>query len=266
MTSYVFSGASLVTRQLQCIADAYDSVSADRLWRIGIQHGWRCLEIGAGNGSIARLMADQVGATGHVDATDIDIDQVAAVDRRNLVVRRHDITADPLPDCEYDLIHARLVLMHLSERYELVARLWSALKPGGWLLTEDFDVRRRPLAMAAPDPAAAALYDRITLALAQATSAAGVDNGWGSHAYAAYRRAGFVGVTAESYARATPAGSPGYDLLAVYTRQLREPLLSTGAVTAADLDRFLLLVDDPEFVQQTPPLVGTWGQRPAQAA
>ena len=72
----------------------------------------------------------------------------------------------------------------------MVARLAAALRPGGWLLTEDYDVQPPPKALAAPDPAAAALYDRTTLALSQVTAAAGVDNGWGAHAYAAFRRAG----------------------------------------------------------------------------
>jgi hypothetical protein len=41
----------------------------------------------------------------------------------------------------------RLVLMHLRKRQEVLERLVSALKPGGWLVVEDFDSLSLP-----PDP------------------------------------------------------------------------------------------------------------------
>ena len=51
---------------------------------------------------------------------------------------RHDITADAIPLARYDLIHARLVLSHLPQRREVLVRLTQALRPGGWLVIEDF--------------------------------------------------------------------------------------------------------------------------------
>jgi ubiquinone/menaquinone biosynthesis C-methylase UbiE len=135
MSTYVFSESSLVERQMRGIADTFDSLTADRLKRIGIAPGWRCLEIGAGNGSVAEMLADLTGPDGHVVATDIDtayLDHLRSAGRRNLEVRRHDITSGALPDGMYDLIHARLLLMHLPQRREILTRLWRALKPGGW--------------------------------------------------------------------------------------------------------------------------------------
>jgi len=46
-------------------------------------------------------------------------------------IRRHNIVSDPLPDAAFDLIHARLVLIHIPEREKVLARLVAALKPGG---------------------------------------------------------------------------------------------------------------------------------------
>jgi 2-polyprenyl-3-methyl-5-hydroxy-6-metoxy-1,4-benzoquinol methylase len=43
-----------------------------------------------------------------------------------------------LPAGRYDLIHARLVLSHLPQRRDVLARLVQALRPGGWLVVEDF--------------------------------------------------------------------------------------------------------------------------------
>src|SRR6185436_3209711 len=58
---------------------------------------------------------------------------------RNLSVLRHDIVHDALPAQPFDLVHARLLLCHLPEREAVVDKLIQALKPGGWLVIEDFD-------------------------------------------------------------------------------------------------------------------------------
>jgi hypothetical protein len=50
----------------------FDDLSIAHLARAGLSPGGRCLEIGAGGGSIARWMAGQVGASGRVLALDLD--------------------------------------------------------------------------------------------------------------------------------------------------------------------------------------------------
>src|SRR5262249_58847183 len=84
------------------------------------------------------------GTTGQVVVTDINTRFLDTLKRPNLEVRRHNIVSDPLPDRAFDLVHARLVLMHLPKRDAVLARLCRALKPGGWLLDEEFDVLSLP--------------------------------------------------------------------------------------------------------------------------
>ena len=62
---------------------------------------------------------------------------------------RHNIVVDPLPEEAFDLIHARLVLMHVPEREQVLASLVAAPKPGGWLVDEEYDS-----ASLLPDPIA----------------------------------------------------------------------------------------------------------------
>ena len=52
--------------------EAFDPVSIGHLRRLGVGVGARCLEIGAGSGSIARWLAGVVGPAGHVLALDLD--------------------------------------------------------------------------------------------------------------------------------------------------------------------------------------------------
>jgi SAM-dependent methyltransferase len=120
----------------------YDPQSIRYLEATDVAAGWRCLEVGAGSGSIARWLAERVGPSGHVVATEIDprfLEGLTALNLPNLEVQRHDIGLGELPERNFDLIHARLLLIHVPQRQEALARLVVALKPGGWLVIEDVD-------------------------------------------------------------------------------------------------------------------------------
>lgn len=108
-----------------------------RLARVGVTRGWRCLEVGAGGGGVARWLADQVGPAGHVTA--IDLTPQVGVDpgRPHLEVRRHDILQDGLEIAHYDLVHCRLLLANVGNVERALANMAAALRPGGWLIVEE---------------------------------------------------------------------------------------------------------------------------------
>ena len=116
---------------------------ASRRWRDLVRPGWRCLEVGAGRGSMAVWLAEQVGPSGHVVATDIDITYLKRLDVPNLEVRRHNILDDPLDDLgpgSFDLVSSRLMLFWLAGQQEAaIRRMAELLRPGGWLVDEDGD-------------------------------------------------------------------------------------------------------------------------------
>lgn len=64
--------------RLQLLQQSLDSLTIQRLAQLGVQPGWHCLEVGAGVGSIAHWLAQQVGPQGSVVATDIDTHLVKA--------------------------------------------------------------------------------------------------------------------------------------------------------------------------------------------
>jgi SAM-dependent methyltransferase len=120
--------------RLRALSDIYDPDTVRHLEDLGVGEGWRCLEVGAGEGSIVRWLSGRVGP-GSVVATDLDTRFLAA--GGNVEVVRHDVTVDPCPGEPFDLIHARFVLCHLPGRQRVLQRLAGWLKPGGWLLVED---------------------------------------------------------------------------------------------------------------------------------
>ncbi|MGZ4524963.1 MAG: class I SAM-dependent methyltransferase [Mycobacterium sp.] len=125
--------------RLRLIEQFNDPSTFRHLDAIGVAEGWRCLEVGAGAGSVVRWLSQRVGPSGHVVAADLDVRFLGDIDTQNVLVRRCDITQDPLEPSSYDLVHARSVLTHLRDPVAVLRRMTAALRPGGWLTVEDTD-------------------------------------------------------------------------------------------------------------------------------
>src|SRR5215467_4904317 len=80
--------------RLDLLERIFDPLSRRR--REMVRPGWRCLEVGAGRGSMAVWLAAQVGDNGHVVATDIDLTYLERLHLPNLEVRQHNILEDSL--------------------------------------------------------------------------------------------------------------------------------------------------------------------------
>jgi 2-polyprenyl-3-methyl-5-hydroxy-6-metoxy-1,4-benzoquinol methylase len=70
MRDYAFDqGFADERKRLSAMESLWDPGSEALLVELGVGAGWRCLEVGAGGGSMARWMA---GRGAHVTAVDID--------------------------------------------------------------------------------------------------------------------------------------------------------------------------------------------------
>ncbi|MDQ7904349.1 class I SAM-dependent methyltransferase [Phytohabitans sp. ZYX-F-186] len=197
---------------------------------------FRCLEVGAGAGSIARWLADR-GAS--VVATDLKPSHLS--EDAGIQVLAHDIVADPVPDPPYDLVHARLLLLHLPERERVLRKLAAALRPGGSLVVEDWHVSVEHLVLDAPEPADVALFDRYQHALIGILDN---DPTWATRIHAKMVAAGLRRVETAIHSPVWPAGSPGALLVTVNLALFRERLLDAG-LTGGELDHLEWLVRDP---------------------
>ena len=125
--------------RLRLLQARYDPRTFARLSMFGPLAGTRCLEVGAGAGSVARWLAAQAGPSGQVVATDTNPRFLAGAHSTGVEVRRHDILTDPLEPGRYDLVHCRALLVHLADPLQAVRTMAAAVRPGGWLLIEDAD-------------------------------------------------------------------------------------------------------------------------------
>jgi len=256
MSTYAFDNAWQHARQrLALLEQGLDPVTIRRMQAIDVAKGWYCLDVGAGGGSIAQWLCARVGPYGHVVATDLDTRFLDALAAPNLEVLRHNIVSDDLPIATYDLIHTRLVLMHIPEREQVLVRLVTALKPGGWLLLEEHDTF--PILAVASGP-----YARVWEAFLSATAPAGSATNWARQLPSLLAQHGLTSVTADGDVPLFSRASATAEFWRLTWSQVRERILGAGE-TAEELDATLNLLRDPTQWFIGPALIGTWGCRAA---
>lgn len=258
-TRYVFDNAHSETRQrFPALSDLYDAESIRCLQAVGVAPGWQCLEVAAGGGSIAQWIASQVGTSGRVLATDLDTRFLESLADPALEVRKHDIARDTLPDSAFDLVHARLILVHLPERELALANMVGALKPGGWLVCEEFDSLSMPSDPALhPDECALKAWT----AMQRLMASRGANTRYGRDLAARMRACGLIDIRAQGRMAMWQGGSTGARLLRANLEQLREELLRLGLLTQAELDDDLARLEDPRTLFPSPVMWTVCGRR-----
>jgi SAM-dependent methyltransferase len=252
--------------RLSSMAALFDGVTRHRLDALGVRPGWRCWEIGAGTGSIARHLADVTGPSGHVVASDLDVrflDELGELSTVQIV--RHDVSDDPVQAEAFDLVHARAVLAYVPRRDEAVPRLVQALRPGGVLLLEDV-----VFGEGTTDALAAVTRPRehawtLTLAaraVAGALRTVGADPEYGLRLPDALAGAGLRDIGADLAHRLVRGGSSEAAFFAVTMRELGPRLVGAGLLTQDDAELAATLAEDPSCQWFSMGLVGAWGWRP----
>ena len=231
------------------------------LEEIGISSGWRCLEVGGGEGTIAEWLCQRVGTAGHVVATDLDTRSLEAIVSPNIEVRRHDIVNDDLEiDC-YDLVHARYVLLHLKEWEVVLKKLADSLRPGGWLFIEDPDLDEMKFDAATED-VDRAVIGRHFDAVRQMMSKFGMDMNFGSNTLKAFKDNGMEYLKSESSSQVVFGGSQIAEIFRPWA-EMKDGLVSAGLVTGEEVDEFTDGTRKPTFVFRSMTTVFTLGRKPA---
>jgi SAM-dependent methyltransferase len=244
------------------LESVFDPVTCGHLTRLGLTQGLRCLEVGAGSGSIARWMADEVGPAGRVLAVDLDPRWCRPEGRAQLEVRAVDLVTQPVPDGPWDVIHERLVLQHLPERLDVLTRLVDALAPGGLLLVEDFDTGEvRTIDRDGPDHE---LIVRMAQAFNQVLGARGGVSDFAANALRTLRGLELEDTGASGYVAVDSGGAGWAAVQAANAHQVRLDLIGRG-ITLAEVDRFVELMADPDTIVGSSVLISTWGRRPGPA-
>jgi len=244
--------------------ELFDPSTFAHMDQLGLAPGWRCWEVGAGGDSVVRWLAGRVGAQGHVLATDIDVSRTrAAADEAcpQVEVRAHDVAHDPPPEREFDLVHARLVLVHVPERERALAAMAGAVRPGGWLFVEDADPALQPLSSLEVRGPAQELANRLRTGFRELMASRGADLAYGRTLPRLLREAGLADVRADA---AFPVAHPACARLETATIHLiADQLTEHGIATAEEIGRHLANVAAGRLDLAQPPMIAAWGRRPS---
>jgi SAM-dependent methyltransferase len=244
MSQYVFTDSQYIKEleRLQAIEQVFDPASRRRIQATGITETWRCLEVGAGAGSIMQWMAGVVGEKGRVVAVDLDTRFIANTQLPNVEVLETDIRDLPLENHSFDLVHARYVLIHIPEFQVALSRMLNLLKPGGWLIIEepDFSAARAIVG----EERGCQSMNRVNQAILQMFANRNMDYALGVKLPATLQKLGLQQLSVENDAPLSNGGSGIATVMKLSTVQLAEKYIATGEATQADIEQYCLFSED----------------------
>jgi SAM-dependent methyltransferase len=249
--------------RFNALATIFDPWTFRHLDQIGVAVGWRCWEVGAGGPSVPAWLAERTGPAGRVLATDIDVSWLSEDwpgSGPPFEARRHDVGADEPPAETFDLVHARLVLIHVPRRERALQAMARSLRPGGWLLVEDADPALQPLACLDEYGPEQRLANRLRQGFRALLAERGVDLGYGRTLPRLLRAADLAEVQADAFFPLTSPASAALERATV--EQVRARLVAAGLATDAEIDEHLANLAAGGLDLATPPLVSAWGRRP----
>ena len=175
-------------------------------------------------------------------------------------MRRHDVVRDPPPAETFDLVHARLVLVHLTDRVSALRVMVDALRPGGWLVLEDADPALQPLACPDERGPAEELANRLRARIRTLMAERGAELAYGRTLPRLLRAADLADVGAEAY---FPIGSRACALLeAASVRHVRDQLLAAGLATVEEIETHLANLTRGDVDLMLAPMITAWGRKP----
>ena len=242
------------------LAAMLDPGSFEHFRALGVGPGWRCLEVGAGAGTVPSWLCEAVGESGQVVATDIDPAMLARLGHPNLEVRCHDVTAGPLPGEGFDLVHTRWLLHWLQDPRAAIRNMVESLRPGGILIVEEPDFSTM-LGSTDSDVLNKVLQAGSDLGAANT----GLDNFFGRRLTRALRSCGLTDVDAAGRYDMLSSDDPdsGIVWLRLSFAWLERPLLDAGAIREAEYREAMRLMTEPGLVMTGPGTMAAWGRKPA---
>ena len=143
---YLLAGQLSELERLQLQSRVWEPAGRQLLSQLdGGTGGW-VLDVGCGVMSWLRILSEWVGPSGRVVGTDIDdhlLDaarsflEAEGISNVDLVV--DDLFNSKLEPQSFNLVHARFLIAPLGRGREQVAAHRRLLKPGGWLVLEEWD-------------------------------------------------------------------------------------------------------------------------------
>lgn len=143
---YSLRTGSSAAHRLALVDRVYGTRCQEIMSGLGITTGIRVADIGCGTGTTARWFSTKVGVEGEVCCVDSSSEQLEVArnlskseEFRNMRFVEGDAAATGLPRHTFDVVHCRLLLMHLVKPFDAIREMATIAKPGGLVICCDLD-------------------------------------------------------------------------------------------------------------------------------
>lgn len=233
---YLLGDSSAEVEHLTNQAAVYAAEAGQLLDLVGLAPGSSAIDVGCGALGILSLLCERVGPGGRVVGVDREARILAAarevVAARGLPAEivRGDATALDLPADEFDLVHARTLLLNVQDPARVVAEMIRIARPGGVIALEEPD--SSGWVCDPPHPA----WGTFVAELVAAYRRNGKTFDMGRRTAGLLRDAGLVNVQVRATARLTAPGEYYQTFLLTMTTLVRDQIITGGRLSADEFD------------------------------
>jgi SAM-dependent methyltransferase len=263
---YLLGDSPAEIRHLVEQAEVYAREADELFDLIGVEPGSAAIDVGCGVMGVLHLVAERVGSAGRVVGLDREARMVEY--GRELAAQRGlpveyvaaDASQSGLPDAGFDLVHARTLLMNVSNPAEILAEMVRIAQPGGVVALQEPDAAA--WSCDPPHPA----FDVLRVALLDAYRRTGKDFNIGRRIARMLREAGLDDVQVRVTARVTQVGEYYQTFLLTMAGLAREAIIDSGELTADELDAHTAALrahlESPGTLTIQPVMWQAWGRVP----
>lgn len=233
--------------------------------RIGVEPGWRCLDLGCGLGDVTELLSERVGPVGHVvglDADPVFLDVARKDAPANVSFVLDDAYHCEQPTASFDLVHLRFVASTAGEPTALLSEAIRLARPGGVVALQEPDMTTLSCMPAHP------AWDRLRAALVEAFASAGADINLARRLFSLARTVGLRDLQYRPFLLGVRSGDPWVDYLPSTVESLRSTIVDGALLTASELDAALAEcrehLRDPDTVFTSYTVAQVWGRTPTE--
>ena len=259
--SYLLAGQPSELERLRLQSRVWEPAGRQLLSQLAAGSGGRVLDVGCGALGWLRILSEWVGPSGRVVGTDVDENLLDAagsfleaegISNVDLVI--DDLFESKLEVQSFDLVHARFLIAPLGRARDQVASHRRLVKPGGWLVLEEWDTSSWHFNP--PAPAA----ERLIRLMYEIFATLGGDAG--RELPALFRQIGIADPGIDAHVIALKPGHPYLRLPLQFSVSLERPLLQTvSADELASLRRDAEAeLADPARWGTTFTVVQSWGK------
>lgn len=265
--SYPLGGTDTERDRLVNQALQYEPTANWLLDQIGVQPGWRAVDIGCGPIGILNLLSARVSPRGAVVGLEREPRFVemarSEIDKRgltNVTIVQADGLNTGLEKGSFDLVHERLVLINVSAREAFLTEMLSLLRPGGIVALEDVDNVSWLCQPAHPS------WDVLLNAFHTVFHAGGGDGFVGRRLPVLLHAAGVQNIRTKVTVETPPLGDYRRTHLISLIDSVRDKILAKEVLDGAELNKhreaLARHLNDPATVVIDKLLVQCWGQKP----